>query len=71
MTKVVKAYQKDFPGEVTKLAHTAEETAKDVAKDVTVQADKVSKSMQKVCEPCKRGLPREVLLANDEQSSGF
>lgn len=48
LTKVVKAYQKDFPGEVTKLAHTAEETAKDVAKDVTVQADKVSKSMQKV-----------------------
>ncbi len=47
LTKVAKAYQKDFPGEVTKLAHTAEVTAKDVAKDVTGQADKVSKSMQK------------------------
>jgi hypothetical protein len=43
LTKIVKAYQKDFPGEVTKLAHTVE----DVAKDVTVQADKVSKSAQK------------------------
>jgi hypothetical protein len=47
LTKVAKAYQKDFPGEVSKLAHSAEETAKDVAKDVTGQADKVSKSMQK------------------------
>ena len=48
LVKVVKAYQKDFPGEVTKLAHNAEDVAKDVAKDVSAQADKVSKSMQKV-----------------------
>ena len=47
LTKVVRAYQKDFPGEVSKLAHTAEGTAKDVAKDVTGQADKVTKTMQK------------------------
>lgn len=48
LTKLAKAYQKDFPGEVSKLAHTAQETATEVAKDVTVQADKVSKSMHKV-----------------------
>ncbi len=47
LTKVVKAYQKDFPGEVSKLAHSAEGTAKEVAKDVTGQADKVTKTMQK------------------------
>lgn len=48
LTKLVKAYQKDFPGEVSKLAHTAQETATEVAKDVTGQADKVTKSVQKV-----------------------
>lgn len=47
LAKVVKAYQKDFPGEVSKLAHSAEETAKDVAKDVTGHADKVTKTMHK------------------------
>lgn len=47
LTRTAKAYRKDFPGEVSKLAHTARETTRDVAKDMTAKADKVSKSAQK------------------------
>lgn len=47
LRKYFNAYQKDFPGEVKKLAHSVEENVTEMAKDVTSQADKLGKNLEK------------------------
>ena len=48
MFKLFEAYQKDFPGEVKKLATTIETNATTVSKEVSDQAKKVSKNFEKI-----------------------
>ena len=56
------AYQKDFPGEVKKLAHNVESEVKTVTKDVTFQAEKVTKNLEKYFEKyVRRGAAAEVV----------
>lgn len=50
LMSLLDAYQKDFPGEVKKLAHTVEVEVKTVTKDVTFQAEKVAKNLEKYFE---------------------
>lgn len=47
LRKLISAYQKDFPGEVKKLAASVEENVTEMAKDVQVQADKFGKNVEK------------------------
>lgn len=47
LLKYLKAYQQDFPGEVKKLAHTVEENVTEMAKDMSSQADKLGKNLEK------------------------
>lgn len=48
LLKLFEAYQKDFPGEVKKLATTIETNATTVSKEVSDQAQKLSKNFEKV-----------------------
>lgn len=48
LKKVIEAYQKDFPGEVKKLAHNVEDGVKDLAEEVSGQAGKVGENFQRV-----------------------
>ena len=48
LIKVLEAYQKDFPGEVKKLANTVEDGVKNVAEEMSGQAGKVGENFQKV-----------------------
>lgn len=45
--KVFKAYQKDFPGEVSKLAESMQDTATDLAKSATKKAEEWAKVAEK------------------------
>lgn len=47
LMKIIEAYQKDFPGEVKKLANTVEDGVKHLAEDVSEQAGKYGEDFQK------------------------
>jgi hypothetical protein len=47
LKKFIEAYQKDFPGEVKKLANTVEDGVKHLAEDVSEQAGKYGEDIQK------------------------
>ncbi len=47
LKKLIEAYQKDFPGEVKKLAQTVEENVTEMAKDMSDEATKLGKNLEK------------------------
>jgi hypothetical protein len=62
LMEVFHAYQKDFPGEVTKLAEKVQSTVSEVAKEVGPAADRYYKNLEKYVASVRKNVAPEAVV---------